>query len=241
MRRPATSCAAVTRGVVFVAASASCALKEVKFSNDLSSAGARTLLHKLAVHYPDHHGCGGGPTDRPLLLMQVTEFTCSGFAWGDLEPRCRRWCWDGPILAGHRVSLPVDCHRLQFFRSANVRKHVVGLKKAYYGNCLTAEIVRAKSGTVARGDIIDLVNLINYSKEKIGDQLFKNNTGSSCRRQEEEEEAAALQVPYDLLTISSWRNLGLDEVDFGSGRPARVASCVAEDQPAQHSSFCTVT
>jgi hypothetical protein len=32
-------------GVVFVAASASCALKEVKFSNDLSLSGARTLLH----------------------------------------------------------------------------------------------------------------------------------------------------------------------------------------------------
>jgi hypothetical protein len=30
---------------------------------------------------------------------------------------------------------------------ANVRKHVVGLKKGYYGNCVIAEIVRAKSGT----------------------------------------------------------------------------------------------
>jgi hypothetical protein len=66
---------------------------------------------------------------------------------------------------------------------------------------------------VARGDIIDLVNLFKHSKEKIGDQMFKNNTGSSCRRQEEEEEAAAFQVPYNLLTISSWRNLGLDEAD----------------------------
>lgn len=53
-------------GVEFVAASASQALKEVICFDD------------LAVYYPDM-ACGPGD---PLLLMQVTEFSCGGFVLG---------------------------------------------------------------------------------------------------------------------------------------------------------------
>ncbi|CAD6255463.1 unnamed protein product [Miscanthus lutarioriparius] len=182
-----------------------------------------------------------------MVLGWANSFRPSGeLARGLPSPTILPVRWDDslPRLPANKAVVPLELsipHIVSFshlaFLDITVPSSLVGRindefgirfngQKAYYGNCLTAEIVRAKSGTVARGDIIDLVNLINYSKEKIGDQLFKNNTGSSCRRQEEEE-AAALQVPY-----SSWRNLGLDEVDFGSGRPARVASCVAEDQPS---------
>lgn len=315
-------------GVVFVAASASCALKEAILSNDLSSAGARTLLQKLTVQYPDDRSCGGRIDDRPLLLMQVTEFSCCGFvlgvAWNhavadgagmgqflqaigelarglplptivpvrsvdDSLPRVpadkvipMELIMPHPVPFSQHAFLDITvpsslvgrikdefgirfngqactlfdtvsalmwkCHTratmsdpdapaLLLF-SANVRKHV-GLKKGYYGNCVTIEIVRAKCGTVAHGDIIDLVALINHSKEKIGDQ-FRNNTGSSLPQQSagqnqqrwQQEDAAAVQVPYNVLTISSWRNLGLDEADFGSGRPARIVRYVAENQPS---------
>ncbi|CAL4993620.1 unnamed protein product [Urochloa decumbens] len=59
-------------GVAFISASIDCALKEA-MSLDRSP-GARTLLDELAVYYPAMR-CG--PTD-PLLLMQVTEFSCGG-------------------------------------------------------------------------------------------------------------------------------------------------------------------
>ncbi|XP_047078520.1 acyl transferase 15-like [Lolium rigidum] len=95
---------------------------------------------------------------------------------------------------------------------SNVRD-VVGAKDGFYGNCLTMQFVQATSGAVANGDIKDLVKLIRLAKEKIPD-LYKN-VGSSDEQQ---------QVPpsYNILTISSWRNLGFDTVDFGSGIPARV-------------------
>ncbi|CAN6372021.1 unnamed protein product [Urochloa humidicola] len=32
------------------------------------------------------------------------------------------------------------------------------------------------------------------------------------------------QLQYNMLMVTSWGNLGFDEVDFGSGRPARVTT-----------------
>ncbi|CAL5012602.1 unnamed protein product [Urochloa decumbens] len=75
-------------GVTFVAASASHALKDVEFFARSSSPGSARkttttttllLLDELAVYYPAER-CGG-PAD-PLLLMQVTEFSCGGFVLG---------------------------------------------------------------------------------------------------------------------------------------------------------------
>ena len=65
-------------GVAFVAASTDHAVKEV-ICLDRSSPGARTLADELAVYYPDMV-CG--TPSEPLLLMQVTEFSCGGFALG---------------------------------------------------------------------------------------------------------------------------------------------------------------
>ena len=37
-----------------------------------------------------------------------------------------------------------------------------------------------------------------------------------------------LRDRYDMVIVSSWQNLGFDEVDLGSGRLARVASRIRE-------------
>ncbi|WVZ83946.1 hypothetical protein U9M48_031040 [Paspalum notatum var. saurae] len=61
-------------GVSFVSASASCSLDDVKLFDQPFAA----LLRELAVDYPEE-SCR--PSD-PLVLMQVTEFSCGGYVVG---------------------------------------------------------------------------------------------------------------------------------------------------------------
>ncbi|RLN27963.1 benzyl alcohol O-benzoyltransferase-like [Panicum miliaceum] len=65
-------------GAVFVAASASCAVEEVIASDHSPASRSKALREDLAVRYP---GESCGPAD-PLLVVQVTEFSCGGFVLG---------------------------------------------------------------------------------------------------------------------------------------------------------------
>ncbi|XP_020199417.1 acyl transferase 15-like [Aegilops tauschii subsp. strangulata] len=95
----------------------------------------------------------------------------------------------------------------------NVRGFV-GAAGGYYGNCLvTTESVAAPSAEVANGDIIDVVKLIKIAKQNIQANV------KSCS---DPAPAVRHRVGYNTLVASSWRNIGLEEADFGGGRPARV-------------------
>ncbi|CAO2148963.1 unnamed protein product [Urochloa humidicola] len=106
-----------------------------------------------------------------------------------------------------------------FWFSADVRKHV-GAKQGYYGNCITGQLVMATSGTVVSGDIVDIVKMIKDSKEKIADK-FKKTEGSNPQQGEDQMQQSGPD-PYNMLIVISWVNLGFNEVDFGSGKPASV-------------------
>ncbi|CAL4981191.1 unnamed protein product [Urochloa decumbens] len=290
-------------GVAFVSASTNCALKQVLVLDE--SNGTKALLHELAIFSPAN---GGSRASDPLLLMQVTEFSCGGFVLGVtwnhaiadgtgiaqfLQSMAELSCglsspsivplrWDDSVLcaplsrepwpqlttsldsfdnfSGIEITIPSRlikrikaefssrfsgqlCTKFEvasavlwqcrtraimsdpetpvsLLFSADVRK-LVGAKQGYYGNCLTCQLVMATSGTVASGDIVDLVNMIKDSKAKIADIFKKNNEGSNPQ-QDECQVQKLPQHPYNMLIITSWVNLGFDEVDFGSGRPARV-------------------
>ncbi|PUZ44947.1 hypothetical protein GQ55_8G180100 [Panicum hallii var. hallii] len=289
-------------GVVFVSASANCALKEVMLLD--RSHGTRTLLDELATVYPAKGFC---PTD-PLLLVQVTEFTCGGFvlgvtwnhaiadgagmaqflqAIGELvrglsSPSIVPVRWDNalrippPIISQpeqqtmtnldpfddpltNRIKAEFNnrfsgqtCTTFEaasavlwqcrtraimsnpetpalFLFLANVRNHV-GARQGYYGNCATVQVVMAKSSTVAKGGILDLVKMIKDSKEKIADQL-KKYEGSKPQQAVAVQTQQLREFRYNILIVSSWVNLGFDDADFGSGRPARV-TCYRKDKPS---------
>ncbi|KAF8658811.1 hypothetical protein HU200_059302 [Digitaria exilis] len=106
-----------------------------------------------------------------------------------------------------------------FSYAVNIRKHV-GAKKGYYGNCITGQLVMATSSMVASGDIFHLVKMIKRSKEKIADQFKKIEDSNQQAVGPQMEHLAQLQ--YNILIVSSWGNLGFDEIDFGSGGPNRV-------------------
>ncbi|CAL4891515.1 unnamed protein product [Urochloa decumbens] len=108
------------------------------------------------------------------------------------------------------------------FFSANARR-LVGAKEGYYDNCVTAaQVVAERSGAVAGGDVVELVKKIRDAKERIPDQLKKNN------KDEGGGDLPELRDRYDMVFVSSWPNLGFDEVDFGGGTPARVTSRMRE-------------
>ncbi|GJN32001.1 hypothetical protein PR202_gb20467 [Eleusine coracana subsp. coracana] len=95
--------------------------------------------------------------------------------------------------------------------ASSMRKHV-GAKDGYYGNCFTMQAIIATSGEVANSHINDIVNSIKRAKEKV---LEIANTDSVTNPINGTD-------TYNVFIVSSWRNIGLDAVDFGSGRPARV-------------------
>jgi hypothetical protein len=66
------------QGVSFVAATAAASVNDVRFCNRsvAAASGGATLLDDLAVYYPTADG------DWPLVLVQVTEFSCGGYVVG---------------------------------------------------------------------------------------------------------------------------------------------------------------
>ncbi|XP_039794506.1 acyl transferase 15-like [Panicum virgatum] len=99
---------------------------------------------------------------------------------------------------------------------ADMRKHA-GAKEGYYGNCIVEQLVMAKCGAVADGDFKGAVMAIRRAKDQLPDRL---KDGDGVVGQQKLREIRA----YDTLIVTSWRNLGFDRVDFGSGRPARVTA-----------------
>ncbi|CAM0878492.1 unnamed protein product [Alopecurus aequalis] len=282
-------------GVSFVAATASCALEDVKFFPQ--------LVDELAIYYPEEY-CG---VDDPLLMMQVTEFSCGGFVMGvtwnhviaDAAGMGQFLQAVGELARGlsspsvvpvrlddlltgvppsidgfaelmtslqpiemavlditvpsriiksikdeYRVyskgSLPCStfeavtavlwqCRTRAIALSnpeeesvaicitVNARKYVAA-RDGYYGNCVTGSLVVATGDAVANGPLMDVVEMIQRAKSQIADQY---NKGAAV------EHVGSL-VGYNLFVVSCWRNLGLEEVDFGGGRPVRVTSYIPE-------------
>ncbi|XP_037462526.1 acyl transferase 15-like, partial [Triticum dicoccoides] len=106
---------------------------------------------------------------------------------------------------------------------SNVRG-LVGATEGYYGNCITFQQVQATSATVASGETKDLVRLIKLAKEKAS-HMFQNGGGAGETRASggrDQQQLAVAAPRYNVLEVSSWRNLGFEAVDFGRGSPARV-------------------
>ncbi|KAK3145265.1 hypothetical protein QOZ80_4AG0326460 [Eleusine coracana subsp. coracana] len=101
--------------------------------------------------------------------------------------------------------------------TANVRKQA-DAKDGYYGNLFTFGLAVATRGEVANGDILDLVNLVKDAKARVP---YTFMDGAAYVGAEMGGRLRDLPV-YDILYVTSWWNLGFDDIDFGAGGPARV-------------------
>ncbi|KAF8776659.1 hypothetical protein HU200_003385 [Digitaria exilis] len=106
----------------------------------------------------------------------------------------------------------------------NMRK-VVGAKDGYYGNCIATQLVAAAtSGMVAEAGIVELVTMIKRAKAMMG------RNGSDDDGDDDQLMRGVIQR-YDMMLVTSWRNIGFERVDFGSGAPARVMSHTRQGTP----------
>nr|BAD53994.1 putative 10-deacetylbaccatin III-10-O-acetyl transferase [Oryza sativa Japonica Group] len=104
--------------------------------------------------------------------------------------------------------------------AVNARPHI-GAKDGYYGNCITRQVVASTADAVAYGDIVDVVKLVNDAKERIPEELLRNKLRG--KQGVDGGGGEGLFVgPMHRLYVSSWAGLGLDGIDFGGGKPARV-------------------
>jgi hypothetical protein len=75
---------------------------------------------------------------------------------------------------------------------------------------------------VASSGIGHLVGLIRRAKEKVPDLLSTPGSGAAADHQGHQAAPPTSSLWYETFTVTDWRNLGLDTVDFGSGPPERV-------------------
>jgi hypothetical protein len=116
--------------------------------------------------------------------------------------------------------------------SANVRKHV-GAKPGYYGNCASCQFLMAPSGTVASADILDLVKMIKRAKQDIPHTSIVNQISNLTEANKGQmQQLFGPQLRYNELLVTSWRNLGFEDADFGSGKADRVTSYAAGNTPS---------
>ncbi|XP_037481952.1 acyl transferase 15-like [Triticum dicoccoides] len=146
-------------------------------------------------------------------------------ARGSSRPPCTTFeavtalLWQCRTRAVGLSSSPEEPVALYF--AVNARRYV-GSRRGYYGNCVTGRVVVATAGAVAGGDLADLVGMIQRAKSQIPEQFdHGGEKGAGVDRRG----VAGLAVDgYNVLIVTSWRNLGLDRADFGGGPPARVTT-----------------
>ncbi|KAG0525049.1 hypothetical protein BDA96_06G022100 [Sorghum bicolor] len=101
--------------------------------------------------------------------------------------------------------------------TVNVRKPAKA-KDGYYGNVFAFGLAASTLREVADGDILDLVRLVKDAKARVP-YMFAD--GAAYIADEMSGRLNGLDG-YDTLYVTSWWNLGLDDVDFGSGGAERV-------------------
>ncbi|WVZ83947.1 hypothetical protein U9M48_031041 [Paspalum notatum var. saurae] len=101
--------------------------------------------------------------------------------------------------------------------TVNVRKPA-GAKDGYYGNVFSFGLAASTLGEVADGDVLDLVKLVKDAKARAAHTF---TDGAAYIADEMGGRLRGIDA-YNILYVTSWWNLGFDDVDFGGGGAARV-------------------
>ncbi|RZR91772.1 hypothetical protein BHM03_00019957 [Ensete ventricosum] len=90
-------------------------------------------------------------------------------------------------------------------------------QEGFYGNCVYPMGVKARSGTVARASLVEVMQLIREAKERMSAKFLAWMMGESG------EDPYKVPLEYGTVVVSDWSRVGFAEVDYGWGEPIHVA------------------
>ncbi|KAG2269671.1 hypothetical protein Bca52824_064226 [Brassica carinata] len=156
-------------------------------------------------------------TFTPSLILRLKK-TCAP----SLE------CTTFEVLAAHTwcswarsLDLPLTM-QVKLLFSVNVRKKLTPeLPHGYYGNGFVLACAESKVQDLVSGNIYHAVKLIQDAKVRITDEYVRSTIDLL------EDKTVKTDVSSSLV-ISQWGRLGLEELDFGGGKPMYMGSLTSD-------------
>ncbi|RLM70199.1 benzyl alcohol O-benzoyltransferase-like [Panicum miliaceum] len=167
-----------------------------------------SLINRVRAEYDLVHSSHGRPSPSSCTTFEAV----AAVLW-----QCRTRAITSPSSSSSPAVLSF---------AVNIRKHV-GADDGYYGNGIaaTGQKVISTVGAVTNGSVVDIIKAIKDAKDGIPDMLKRVPSSSDPSSSQQQ-----LVDRYSMLAVSSWRNLGLDKPDFGSGNPARAVKQQADQK-----------
>lgn len=106
--------------------------------------------------------------------------------------------------------------------SVNMRKKLTPeLPQGYYGNGFVLACAESKVQDLVNGNIYHAVKLIQDAKARITDEYVRSTIDLL------EDKTVKTDLTSSLV-ISQWARLGLEELDFGEGKPMYMGSLTSD-------------
>ncbi|CAH8349795.1 unnamed protein product [Eruca vesicaria subsp. sativa] len=153
---------------------------------------------------------------QPLILTLkktcVPSLKCTTFE----ALAAHTWCsW------ARSLDLPLTM-QVKLLFSVNIRKKMIPeLAQGYYGNGFVLACAESKVQDLVNGNIYHAVKLVQEAKERITDAYVRSTIDLL------EDKAVKTDVSSTLV-ISQWAKLGLEELDFGGGKPMYMGSLTSD-------------
>ncbi|KAG9153039.1 hypothetical protein Leryth_012308 [Lithospermum erythrorhizon] len=121
----------------------------------------------------------------------------------------------------HSLDLPSSLNVKLLF-SVNVRKRMKPeLPQGYYGNAFVLACAESRAKELVNSNLHNLVKLVQQAKETPNDDYVN----SIIDLMEDKNVATDLSTS---LVISQWSKLGLEDLDFGQGKPSHMSSLTSD-------------
>ncbi|KZV26764.1 omega-hydroxypalmitate O-feruloyl transferase [Dorcoceras hygrometricum] len=137
-------------------------------------------------------------------------------------------CTAFDVLASHTwrcwvTALELPCvSSVKLLFSVNVRKKLMNdIPEGYYGNGFVLACAEAKAKDLTSPNLHDCVKLVQHAKSVINDEYVK----SVVDMLEDKSTMTDLSTSF---VISQWSKLGLEDVDFGQGKPIHMGPVVSD-------------